>query len=320
MTDQRFYHCNAPLSVTEICRLTGVQAFEEWLQSERLFDDVASLAEAGPADICFWDGRAQPAKLPPTKHAGVCLIASGQSPEISDQTYVLPVSQPKRTFLEIAQSLISEITNVDISPFEVGPRTSVHPSAYIGPGVQIGSDCEIGPHASIRFSLIGNNVKIAAGARLGESGFGLSPTGQSDGTSSKLIPHYGRVIIQDNCSVGANTTIDRGVLDDTIIGEGSQIDNLCHIGHNTHIGRCVSMAAFCGISGSVIIGDHVELGGRAGITDHRTIGSGAKIAAGAAVYTDIPEGEVWGGMPARPRLTWLRQLAWLSRQARKGPR
>jgi UDP-3-O-[3-hydroxymyristoyl] glucosamine N-acyltransferase len=125
--------------------------------------------------------------------------------------------------------------------------------------------------------------------------------------------------MQNGVSLGANSTIDRGLLDDTVIGEASHIDNLCHIGHNCRIGRNFAAAAFLGVSGSSVIGDNVQFGGRVGLKDHIHIGAGARIAAGAGVLTDVPAGETWAGYPAKPLRTWMRELAWLGRAAQKRP-
>jgi UDP-3-O-[3-hydroxymyristoyl] glucosamine N-acyltransferase len=123
--------------------------------------------------------------------------------------------------------------------------------------------------------------------------------------------------MQNGVSLGANSCVDRGLFDDTVIGEGTHIDNLCHIGHNCRIGSQVVMAAFAGVSGSSEVGDGVQFGGRVGLKDHVRVGTGARIAAGAAVLSDVPGGETWAGYPAKPIRAWMRELAWLGRAAQK---
>jgi UDP-3-O-[3-hydroxymyristoyl] glucosamine N-acyltransferase len=154
-------------------------------------------------------------------------------------------------------------------------------------------------------------VKLLAGARIGEAGFGAagSKAGPVD------IPQLGRVILQDGVTVGANSCIDRGAYGDTVIGENTKIDNLVMIGHNCVIGRNNLMAAHTGISGSVTSGDNCIFGGRAGVGDHITIGEGARVAAGGGVLADIPPGETWSGYPAKPIRQFLRETVWLSKQA-----
>jgi UDP-3-O-[3-hydroxymyristoyl] glucosamine N-acyltransferase len=172
----------------------------------------------------------------------------------------------------------------------------------------------IGANASIAFALIGDRVNIYAGARIGEAGFGAA--GASTGPVD--VPQLGRVIIQDGVTIGANTCIDRGAYDDTVIGENSKIDNLCMIGHNCIIGRNTLMAAHTGLSGSVTVGDNVMFGGKAGVGDHISIGQGARVAAGAGVLADIPAGETWSGYPAKPIRQFLRETIWASKQV--GPK
>ena len=214
----------------------------------------------------------------------------------------------------VHETALVDPTAVVCAGASVGENSLVGPHAVIGPGVQVGRDCEIGPHASIQCALIGNSVKIYSGCRIGESGFGVmpGPGGAED------APQYGRVIIQDFVTVGANTCIDRGAFEDTVIGERTKIDNLCQIAHNVIIGRNVVLASFAGISGSVTIGDGAMLGGRAGIADHVKIGAGAQIAASAGVFRDVPDGETWGGTPARPIRQWMREIAWLQKQISGG--
>lgn len=193
---------------------------------------------------------------------------------------------------------------------KIGRGSRIGANTVIGPGVQIGRNCQIGSLVTLGFALIGDGVTILSGARIGEAGFGAagSSTGPID------IPQLGRVILQDGVTVGANTCIDRGAFDDTVIGENSKIDNLVQIGHNCVIGRNALIAAHTGISGSVMVGDNVMFGGKAGIGDHISIGEGARVAAGAGVLADIPPGETWSGYPAKPIRQFLRETVWLARQ------
>ena len=181
----------------------------------------------------------------------------------------------------------------------------------IGPGVVVGARTRIGAGAVIHFAEIGAACEIAAGAVIGESGFGLA---YHEGEIVSL-PHVGRVVLEDAVTLGANVTVDRGMFDDTRLKAGCRIDNLCHIGHNVVVGEQAVMAAFAGVSGSVSIGAGAQFGGRVGVADHLTIGAGARLAADAAVMRDVPEGETWAGSPAQPIQRFMRETAWVRREA-----
>jgi UDP-3-O-[3-hydroxymyristoyl] glucosamine N-acyltransferase len=194
----------------------------------------------------------------------------------------------------------------------IGRGTRIAAGAVIGYRVCIGCDCYVGPLTTLVHTLIGDRVIVHSGARIGQDGFGfaMGPRGHLK------VPQIGRVIIQDDVEIGANTTIDRGALKDTIIGEGTKIDNLVQIGHNCSIGRFCFIVSQTGISGSVDVGDYVMLGGQVGIADHLSIGTGAKLGARSGVISDVPAGVQWGGFPARPFREWLKAEAIVARLVR----
>ncbi len=196
---------------------------------------------------------------------------------------------------------------------EIGSGTIIGANAVIGADVRIGRNSSIGAGASVFHALIGDRVVIHPGVRVGQDGFGYVP-----GRSGHLkVPQVGRVIVQDDVEIGAGTTVDRGANRDTVIGEGSKIDNLVQIGHNVTIGRHCLIAGQVGISGSCTLGDYVMLGGQVGLADHIMIGEGAQLAAQSGVMHDVPAGQQWMGTPAKPVRAFMREFLTLARLARE---
>lgn len=292
----------------------------------------ADLARQGELAFIDGDGAGQPPLSPDLSVLVVSEAGRGRVP--AGVSYLLS-KFPRHTHNQIARALfkprhlqaqervaISPTAKVhpeaDIGPgavigagAAVGEGTIIGPNAVIGAGVQIGRNCTIGAGATVHCALIGDHVTLLAGVCIGETGFGVTPgpNGLED------APHFGRVIVQDHATIGAHTCIDRGVFADTIIGERTKIDNLCQIAHNVVLGRSVIVAAFGGISGSVRVGDGSRLGGRVGVADHVTIGAGVSLAGSAGLFRDVEDGETWGGTPAKPIRQWMREVAWLAKQA-----
>ena len=176
----------------------------------------------------------------------------------------------------------------------------------IGSGVIVGTGCRLHSGATLYpGTTLGDRVIVHAGARIGSDGFGYV----FKGSRHEKIPHVGRCVVESDVEIGANTTIDRGSIDDTVIGAGTKIDNLVHIAHNVRIGRLCLIMAQVGIAGSVRVEDGAILAGQAGIAGHHTIGAGARLAAQAGAFGDVPAGETWSGYPARPHREALRAQA-----------
>jgi UDP-3-O-[3-hydroxymyristoyl] glucosamine N-acyltransferase len=209
--------------------------------------------------------------------------------------------------------------DVTIGPFTVlgrnvrlGDRCRVAEGVSLGDDVTVGEDTLIGPRVvCYRGSRVGRRVVLKAGAVIGGDGFGYLPG--ADG--HRRIPHVGICIIEDEVEIGSNSTVDRGSVDDTVVGKGTKLDNLVHVGHNVRIGeRCLLMAGV-GVAGSTRLGNDVILAGHVGVTDHLTIGDGARIAAKSAVFGDVPSGAAYSGHPARAHRQFLRAQAALYRLA-----
>jgi len=324
MIDPRFYEALGPFTVRALAPAAEIGG-----DATRLISGAAPADRAGPGDLCYYSAKGEALTTAP----GACVIAPASAHLAPKAGALIFADNPRSTFARLASALAQPrgfSLGAAIDPeaviedgarlgpgvvvgagAHIGSGTEIGPNSVIGPGVAIGRRCRIGANVSIGFSLIGDDVRILAGVRIGEAGFGVAV----DAAGVVDIPHLGRVVIQDRVTIGANTTVDRGVFDDTVIAEDSKIDNLCQIAHNVVIGRGALIAAFGGISGSTMIGDGVMMGGRVGVSDHRNVGARAVLAAGSAVLQDVPPGETWAGYPAKPIRKWMREGAWLSRKA-----
>lgn len=343
MGNHRFFDRPSGLTVAKIISLTGAEPRDS-ARLSHLITDVAPIDLAGPADLTFIESGKYADALATTR-AGACLMPRRFEASAPDSVIVLSTPEPYRAFVIVHGELYPQSLRPG-SVFEasdIAPGATVHPTArlergvtidpgavigpraeigtgsiiaataVIGPDVLIGRDCTVGSGSSITHALIGDRVVIHPGCRIGQDGFGYIA-----GPAPRKIPQTGRVIIQDDVEIGAGTSIDRGGIRDTIIGEATKIDNLCQIGHNVVIGRHCVIVAQSGISGSVTIEDFAMLGGAVGLAPHITVGNGAKVAARSGVMNDIPPKQTWGGYPARPKMQWMRQKAILARLTAPG--
>ena len=297
-----------------------------------MVQDLASLEGAGPAHLSFFSGGREMADA---FARSTCRLLSGaggrQDPKAPEGMVLLACESVPHAFASVASlfypdpSLASWPVAAGADPSarlgrdvvlgpgavigagaEIGDRVRIGANTMIGPGVTIGHDCEIGSTVSLSHAHVGDRVIILPGAQIGQPGFGFA----SSEAGHVRIPQLGRVIIQDDVEIGACCTIDRGSLNDTVIGEGSKIDNLVQIGHNVQIGRHCVLVAQVGVGGSSVIEDFAVLGGQVGIADHVHIGSGARLAARTAAVSGqkIAGGQDSGGVPAKPIREWLREI------------
>jgi UDP-3-O-[3-hydroxymyristoyl] glucosamine N-acyltransferase len=344
MSQPRFLEAPKGLTTTEIAALTGA-APQGGAPPDRVATGVAPLDRAGPQDLAFLENKKYAAQLPGTR-AGILFVSARYASAAPASAAVLVTPHPYRAFVTTTQALFPGAARpsslfeasgvapgalvhptarleagVTVDPAavigpraEIGSGTVVAATAVIGPGVRIGRNCSIGAGATLSHALLGDRVIIHAGCRIGQDGFGYVPSQ----TGPMKVPQVGRVIIQDDVEIGANTAVDRGAIKDTVIGQATKIDNLCQIAHNVTIGRFCMIASQTGISGSVTVEDFVMMGGKVGIVDHVTIGTGAMIAAGSGIMSNVPPGSKWGGSPALPARDWLKGQAVIRRLARQG--
>jgi len=332
--DPRFYARSGPYDLGCVAAAANADA----VQSDRLLTGVAPLPTANQDQVSFLDNRKYVSMLEATG-AGAVIVHPEMADRVPASATAIITATPYEGWARVAAlfypltpsfpgvhptasvaagALVDPTAEVGAFAYvetgaQIGARCRIGPYASVGVGVVIGEDCRIGAHASLSHALLGARVCLHPGARIGQEGFGFAQTK----TGFVTIPHLGRVILEDDVEIGANSTVDRGSSQDTVIGAGSRLDNLVQIGHNVQMGRCCIIVAQVGISGSTILEDFVQVGGQAAMAGHLRVGRGAQIGAQAGVISDVPVGGAVIGSPAQPRYDFFRQVAMLKRLARR---
>jgi UDP-3-O-[3-hydroxymyristoyl] glucosamine N-acyltransferase len=339
--DPRFFRRTKPHSVADIAlALAADLANCEPDQRSRLISDVAPLHAAGPDAVSFLDNRRYASLLEATK-AGAVIVHPEFVARVPAASVAIVTPEPYLGWAKVtslfyppavpaggvhpgaivdAEAVIGE--GVEIGPgavvgarAEVGAGSIIGPLAVIGAGVVIGKACRIHAQATISHAILGDNVVIYPGARIGQDGFGFAV---SKAGAFVPIQHLGRVLIGAGAEIGANSTIDRGSAQDTVIGAAVHIDNLVQIGHNTKIGRGTVIVAQAGVSGSTTIGEHVTIAAQAGVTGHLNIGKNARIGAQSGVMSDVEPGAEVLGAPAQPAKAFFREVVTLRKLSQAG--
>lgn len=338
MIDPRFFSNAGPFTLQEIVELTGAKMTGENAgRGDLLLRDVAPLNRADGHEITFLDNSKYVDAFKASK-AGACFVHPKHIKYAPESTILLVTNEPYNCFALVAQKFypsvrfsgkVSPSAHIDSSAVigkdctiepgsvigtkaEIGDHSYIGSGAVIHSGVVIGKSSSIGANSTLSHCMVGDNVIIHRGVNIGQDGFGFAL-----GAKGHLkVPQLGRVIVENDVEIGSGTCIDRGSGPDTIIGEGTKIDNLVQIGHNVIIGKYSVIVSQVGISGSTQIGSGVMIGGQAGIAGHLKIGNNVKLAARSGVMTDIPDGAAYGGTPAVPVRDWHRQTVAISRIAK----
>ena len=344
MSDTSFFRRGDGLTLGElaaICdaRIVGARAGDSPLTG------VSTLANAGEHDVSFFDNPRYLHELIESR-AGCVVVAVKHAGSIPESMPALVCADAQRAFTLVGRALFPAAVAPEpiFASDGVSPRAEIHPTArledgvvveafatvgadaeigrgsvlspgsVVGPGCRIGRDCRIGPQVTVQHAFLGDRVILHPGVQIGQDGFGYS---MSAAGILKTV-QIGRVIIQDDVEIGANTTVDRGAVRDTVIGENTKIDNQVQIAHNVTIGRNCVIVGQVAIAGSATIGNGVAIGGQSGVNGHLTVGDGAQIAAVSSVAGDVPPGARWGGVPAHPVRDWFREVTWVREMAKSG--
>lgn len=339
MADKRFFYNHGPVSLKEILELTGATLAprNNMLPQDYLIEDIAPLELAQENHLSFFINNKYLESFKQSK-AGFCFISDKSSNSAPTSMTVLLHSNPYKAYAIIAKKFYGDkshtgsiSTNAIIaSSAKIGKNCSIGNFVVIEDGVEIGdnsiidhnsvikrnsvigSNCKIASNVTISHAIIGDHVIIHPGVRIGQDGFGFA----SDHTGHLKVLQLGIVKIGNYVEIGANTTIDRGSSQDTIIEDMAQIDNLVQLGHNVKIGKACVIVAQVGIAGSTKIGPFSVLGGQVGVAGHLNIGSGVQIAAQSGVAQDVEDKIILGGSPAVPIRQWHRQNFTLAKLAK----
>ena len=337
MADTRFFTRAGPFRLAELASLCGAE-LGAGCDPDAQIVDVAPLAAAGPGDISFLDNPRYLDQMK-TSAAGACIMQPDTAAHAPPGMAPLLSRTPYKAYAIVARAfyapphfepgvaasatvsdgvMLGEGTRVEAGAVigtqaDIGARCRIGANAVVGDRVAIGDDTIIGENVVLSHCVIGSRVIIYPGACIGQPGFGyaIDPGGHI------TVPQLGRVLVEDDVHIGANSTVDRGAGPDTVVGAGTVIDNLVHVAHNVKIGRGCVIAGQSGISGSTELGELVIMGGQSGLAGHVKIGAGVQIGGQSGVLKDLPPGARVMGKPARPVRQFLRELAVLSRLARK---
>ncbi len=335
MVDTAFYINKGPFSLGDIAEIIGAEITAGADKSARIFN-IASMEKAGEKEICFFYDKKSKDKASGIK-ATACVTTAELAPFVGKGVSILICANPKLGFLKLNQAFYDEPQaeksiaasakisssakignncyigeNVVIADnVVIGDNCIIEHNAVIERGCEIGSNCRIGVGASVSHCRMGSNCYIYTGARIGYDGFGFM---MIDGRHQR-IPQVGLVIIGNDVEIGANTCVDRGALDNTVIGDGCRIDNLVQIAHNDKLGRGCVVVSQTGIAGSCTFGDYVVCGGQTGFADHLNIGSGAQIGAQSGLMRDVEPGAIVMGTPAVPIKDFMRQVSFIQKNA-----
>lgn len=338
MPDPRFFTSSGPIALKLLADRAGAQ-LNDVRHAETCVHTVAPLQAPEPGALSFCDHRRYLDALTAWPATSAILVTAEVAAIAKTDAALLIAPAPTVAFARMARQFFPEpapppgiAPSAVVAPdalihpsvsiaaqvsvgqgVKIGPRTLIRPGVVIGDGVEIGADCDIGALVSLHYCQVGDRVKMLAGARIGEPGFGFVTTA----TGVVKVPQLGLVEIGDDVEIGANACIDRATLTRTVIGQGTMIDNLVHIAHNVQIGKGCIITAQVGISGSTVLEDYVVLGGQVGIADHIRVGRGTRIASRTGLFRDAPAGSSLGGFPAVPIREWHRQSAFLLKVGQK---